>query len=134
MILPAGFESLCCDSPFVERAGNFVALRGEDGIEAVGAFIDHDQSNSRGYAHGGFLLSFAGLALSVTTRFEIASMTAEFLRPARIGSWIEARVNVRKSSSALIFADAIVTSENVEVMLVTGLLRPRIAKAASLTT
>lgn len=125
---PSGFDPLPSKSPFVNRAGTFYVRTESDGSRSVGSWIGYDQSNSEdlghGLAHGGFLLGFADFALCVVTMGVTLTLSAEFLRPARVGQWIQARIIVRKASKNLIFADAIVTSEEGEVLLGSGLFRP----------
>ena len=121
---PPGFRPVSLMNPFIDRVGVFYVRTEEDGSQALGSWIGHDQSNSQGFAHGGFLLSFADYALSHLTSGIPLNLTANFLRPARVGQWMQARVSVRKASARLIFADAIVSCEDREVLRVSGLLRP----------
>lgn len=121
---PEGFAPLKSKSPFVNRIGTFYVRKGPDGSRTIGAFVDEQRVNSESYAHGGFLLTFADFALSIVTNGITVNITADFLRPARLGDWIEARINIRKSSAALIFADAILVSGKHELMRVGGLFRP----------
>jgi acyl-coenzyme A thioesterase PaaI-like protein len=120
---PPGFDPLTSKSPFVNRAGTFFVRTESDGSRSVGSWIGHDQSNSE-VAHGGFLRGFADFALCMGTMGVTLTLSAEFLRPARVGQWIQAQIVVRKASKSLIFADAIVTSEEGEVLLGSGLFRP----------
>lgn len=121
---PEGFAPLASKSPFINRIGTFYVRKGADGSRTVGAYVDEIRTNSENYAHGGFLLAFADFALSIVTNGITVNITADFLRPARAGDWIEARINIRKSSAALIFADAILVSGEHELMRVGGLFRP----------
>ncbi|MDQ8757596.1 PaaI family thioesterase [Sphingosinicella sp. LHD-64] len=121
---PEGFTPLKSKSPFVNRIGTFYVRKGADGSRTVGAFVDEARVNSESYAHGGFLLAFADFALSIVTNGITVNITADFLRPARLGDWIEARINIRKSSAALVFADAILVSGEHELVRVGGLFRP----------
>jgi len=125
---PPGFDPLTSKSPFVNRAGAFFVRTESDGSRSVGSWIGYDQSNSEdlanGLAHGGFLLGFADFALCEVTMGVTLTLSAEFLRPARVGQWIQAQIVIRKASRSLIFADAIVTSEEQEVLLGSGLFRP----------
>jgi acyl-coenzyme A thioesterase PaaI-like protein len=121
---PEGFAPLTSKSPFVNRIGTFYVRKGAEGSRTVGAYVDEVRVNSESCAHGGFLLAFADFALSIVTNGITVNITADFLRPARLGDWIEARINIRKSSAALIFADAIIVSGRHELMRVGGLFRP----------
>ena len=120
---PPGFEPLAT-SAFFDRFGALYVRQEEDGSRTLGGWIRHDHSNSEGFAHGGFLLSFADCALSQSTSGVPLNLTADFLRPVRVGQWMQARVSIRKASARLIFADAVVTCEDRDVLRVSGLLRP----------
>ena len=121
---PDGFTPLRSKSPFVNNAGAFFVRKGADGSRAIGTFVGELQANSEGYAHGGFLLTFADFALSIVTNGITLNITADFLRPARVGDWIEAGINIRKTSATIIFADAVIMSGRHELMRVGGLFRP----------
>jgi acyl-coenzyme A thioesterase PaaI-like protein len=121
---PAGFAPLATVSPFVNRAGEFFIRPEEDGSQTVGTWIGPDQANSEGFVHGGFLLTFADFAMTTVTAGITLNLSADFLRPARIGDWIEARIIVRKASDTLIFADAIATGGDRAVLRVSGLFLP----------
>jgi acyl-coenzyme A thioesterase PaaI-like protein len=121
---PPGFERLDVTSPFVGRAGIFYIRKDPGGTQTVGTSITDEQSNSEGSAHGGFLLCFADYAITIVTTSITLSMTVDFLRPAKVGQWIEAPVTVRKASANLIFADTVVTGGDRELLRVSGLFRP----------
>jgi acyl-coenzyme A thioesterase PaaI-like protein len=121
---PEGFTILTSKSPFINRIGTFYVRKEDGGGRIVGAYVDEMRANSESYAHGGFLLAFADFALSIVTNGITVNVTADFLRPARLGDWIEARINIRKRSATLIFADAIIVSGETELMRVGGLFRP----------
>ncbi len=121
---PDGFTTLASKSPFINQIGTFHVCKGAQGERIVGAFIDELRTNSENYAHGGFLLAFADFALSIVANGITVNITADFLRPARVGDWIEARIKIRKRSASLIFADAIIVSGETELMRVGGLFRP----------
>lgn len=121
---PPGFERLPSRSPYVNHACTFYLREADDGTRTVGAWVGPVQANSEGFAHGGFLLTFADFALSILTMGITLSVTADFLRPARVGDWIEAAIKIRKRSDSLIFADAIIIGNGQELMRIGGLFRP----------
>ena len=121
---PEGFIPFPSRSPFVNRAGSFFIREDADGTRIVGCWVGPDQANSEGYAHGGFLLTFADFALSLLSMGITISMTTDFLRAARVGDWLEARINIRKASATLIFADTIITAGGQDVLRAGGLFRP----------
>jgi acyl-coenzyme A thioesterase PaaI-like protein len=126
---PPGFDLLHPPGRFVNRAGRFFVRIEADGVRTVGCWIGEDQANSEGFAHGGFLLAFADFALSFIVKGVTLNMTADFIRGARIGDWIQAPVLVRKRSSSLIFADTMISADGGDLMRVGGLFRPFEKKA-----
>lgn len=122
--IPPGFVPLPSRSPFVNRAGGFYVREEADGSRTVGTRIGPDQANSEGFAHGGFLLTFADFALTVITVGVTLNLSADFLRPASVGDWVEAQVHIRKRSGTLVFADAIARSGDKELLRMSGLFKP----------
>lgn len=121
---PAGFSRLHPPGKFVNRAGIFFIREEANGDNTVGAWIGEDQTNSEGFAHGGFLLAFADFAISYTTMGVTLNLSTDFLRPVRAGSWIEARIVERKRSKHLIFADAVAICDGHELLRISGVFRP----------
>ena len=121
---PPGFAPMPSESPFVNLNGRFYSRTAEDGQRIVGAWVGHEQTNSEGVAHGGYLLAFADYALTDVGKSVTLSMTTDFLRPAPLGSWLEAKVQIRKQSPNLQFADALVEADGKLVLRVTGLFKP----------
>jgi len=121
---PPGFARLRPPGTFVNRAGQFFVREEENGDRTVGTWISENQANSEGFAHGGFLLAFADFAITFITMGVTLNLSADFLRPARVGDWIEARIVERKRSGSLIFADAVATCADREILRFSGLFRP----------
>jgi acyl-coenzyme A thioesterase PaaI-like protein len=125
---PSGFHPLSTGGAFLARAGRLFVRESGHGTCEIGVRIEQAQSNSQGFAHGGFLLTLVDIALSLATRGEMLSLSNDFLRPARSGDWIVARAQVQKSSRILIFADASVSADDVVLLRAQGLYRPRPAE------
>jgi hypothetical protein len=121
---PAGFVPLPSPGAFPNRSGRFYTRALDTPAPVVGTRIGIAQSNSEGFAHGGFLLTFADFAVTMTISGITLNLSADFLRPARIGDWIEARIVTRKRAAGLIFADAIATCEGRDILRVSGLFKP----------
>lgn len=121
---PPGFEPLLSRSPFINRAGQFYIQREDDGTATVGTWVEADQSNSEGFAHGGFILAFADFAITIVTMAITVTLSADFMRPPRIGAWLQARINIRKKSDTLVFADAIITDGKADMARVSAVLKP----------
>lgn len=122
--VPAGFEPLFSDSPFVQHAGNFHVRTDADGRKVVGCRIGHEHSNTEGYAHGGFLATFADFALSDSVMGITLNLTLDYMRPAQTGQWIEAVIVERKRSESLVFADAVIRSDGRDLVRISGVFRP----------
>jgi acyl-coenzyme A thioesterase 13 len=111
--VPEGFELLSRTSPLVVLLGPFYA-RGEGGNLVLGLRVAERHTNARGFAHGGVLLTLADVALGYAAegfvdppaRLIMASVSADFARSARLGDWVEARVDVQKVGGRMAFANA----------------------------
>ena len=75
--------------------------------------VERKHMNTRGVAHGGMLMSLADSALGIVLRMSQAnpgpmvtvSLTADFVDAARVGDWVEVRVDVQKVGKRLAFAN-----------------------------
>ncbi len=112
-MMPEGFKPLFRTSPFLEANGPFFYK--EEGIGFVVALrIEEKHCNAKGFAHGGLLLTLADVALGYNTAFSknpplsmvTTSMSADFASSARIGDWVEARVEVGRVGQRVAFANA----------------------------
>jgi acyl-coenzyme A thioesterase PaaI-like protein len=121
---PEGFEKLAPRSPFVQASGTFYRREGPGGALVVGTRIGPAQANAEARAHGAFLLTLVDFALSMATYGITLNLSADFLRPARVGDWVEAHVTVRKRGETVVFADAILRVGADELMRVSGLFSP----------
>jgi acyl-coenzyme A thioesterase PaaI-like protein len=121
---PPGFALMAPPGIFLNRTAFFFSRDEADGATSVGTWITPDQANSERVAHGGFLLTFADFALSYVLMGITLNLSVDFLRPAPIGEWLEARVIARRRSASLIFADTIATSNGREALRISGIFRP----------
>lgn len=119
--IPAGFENLFRESPFVKLLGPIYQNRAENKIK-VGLRADEKHCNSRGDVHGGVLSSLADFAMGYTLAFEhsvnavTASLTIDYIGRVSRGDWIEISTEVTKLGKRLAFVQA---SLRVEGELVT---------------
>ena len=110
---PEGFELLGRTSPLVNLLGPFYA-RGEGDDLVLGLRVAEKHTNSRGFAHGGVLLTLADVALGYAAegsvdppaRLITASVSADFAGSAELGDWVEARVDVQRVGGRMAFANA----------------------------
>jgi len=113
---PAGFEPLFRSSPFSELCGPMYS-RGSGANLVLGLRIAEKHTNSRGFAHAGVLTTLCDLALGYTVAFYAeppasyvtVHLDVDFASSAKIGDWMEARVDVQKRGSRLAFANAYLT-------------------------
>ncbi|HEX2911163.1 MAG TPA: PaaI family thioesterase [Chloroflexia bacterium] len=111
--IPAGFKPLFRNSPFLENNGPFY-YREEEGGFTIGLLIAEKHTNARGIAHGGILMAMADIALGYNAAYTrdpplqlvTSSMTTDFASSARLGDWVEARVNIQKTGQRMVFANA----------------------------
>ncbi len=110
--IPDGFKELVrVNSRFLSSVGPLFA-RGEGGGLVIGLRIEERHLNTRGFAHGGMLVTLADSALGIviaTLRapphpMVTVNLTADFADVAREGDWVEARVDVQKMGKRLAFA------------------------------
>ncbi|USG59692.1 PaaI family thioesterase [Sneathiella marina] len=108
-VIPEGFEEVTGAAPFANRNGPYYEKKIDDetSIRAFRAAEKH--LNGVKLVHGGMLMSFADSALArgviraTGRRCVTIKMNSEFLSPAREGDWIEAFVEVTKSTKTVVF-------------------------------
>jgi uncharacterized protein (TIGR00369 family) len=121
--VPAGFVPYENQGPFLEHVGP-IHVR-EDGEELVFGLRTEDRhANHRGTVQGGLLSTFADFALGRAIEADAedereratVSLTVDYLKPARIGDWIESRARVDRVGGTLAFADCSLTVGNREIV------------------
>lgn len=111
-----GFKPLFRSSPVIDLIGP-VYSKGE-GIDLVlGLRVEPKHCNMRGTLHGGILATLADVALGYTVAFSTepptglitASLSLDFAGTAKIGDWLEAKVDVQKKGGRLAFANCYIS-------------------------
>lgn len=110
--IPEGWEPLRRGGPFLHLFGPLYA-RTVEGRLVIGLRILEKHLNVRGIAHGGMLVTLADSALGIVLStggaapgpMVTVSLTTDFADAARLGDWVEARVDVQKVGSRLAFAN-----------------------------
>ena len=105
--VPDGFLPLFRTSPFLEANGPFYYRKENDQL-IIGLRIADKHTNARSLAHGGLLMTLADIALGYATAMSqepplpliTTNLTADFASSAKLGDWVEARVDIQKSASA----------------------------------
>lgn len=112
----AGFQPLFRSSPVIDLIGP-VYSRGEGADLVLGLRVEAKHCNMRGTLHGGILATLADVALGYAIAFSsqpptglvTANLTLDFAGTAKIGDWLEARVDVQKKGSRLAFANCYIS-------------------------
>jgi acyl-coenzyme A thioesterase 13 len=110
--VPVGFRPIERASPFIDLIGPLYERR-RDATVSLGLRIEGKHANRRGICHGGVLATLADVALGysmgVTTggksSLVTASLTIDYAGSAKVGDWVEARVEVQRVGSRLGFAN-----------------------------
>ncbi|MGA7782107.1 MAG: PaaI family thioesterase [Paraburkholderia sp.] len=110
-----------CQSIYVDAQQRIVAAR----IESL-------HLNPLGIAHGGFLATLADTAFGFVLRAAgerdyppvTASLTMDYLAPARNGAWVEARVDIHKVGRRLINASCMLNCGDELIARASGVFVP----------
>ena len=120
---PAGFGPLERSSPAIDLIGPVYAKgRGADLV--LGLRVERKHCNMRGTLHGGILATLADIALGYAIAFSTqpptalvtANLTLDFAGTAKIGDWLEARVDVQKKGSRLAFANCYISAGEARIV------------------
>ena len=120
--IPDGFAPLFRTSPVLDALGPFYG-RGRGLDLVVGLRVTERQANARGTVHGGVISTMADVTLGYALAFSsdpphflvTANLSVDFLGAARLGDWIEARVDRSRIGRTLAFANAYLTVGDSEI-------------------
>ncbi|HKQ24575.1 MAG TPA: PaaI family thioesterase [Burkholderiales bacterium] len=122
-----GFAPLFRSSPFLDRVGPLYS-KGKGAGMVVGLRALEHHMNARALVHGGVLMTLADIALGyamATTREPpisaiTSNLSADFAGSAKLGDWIEARVDIQKIGRTLAFANAYLHVGDARIARVSG--------------
>jgi uncharacterized protein (TIGR00369 family) len=125
--VPADFSRFEHTSPFLDSIGLFYA-KGCGADLTLGVRVEARATNRRGTAHGGFYAAVADVALghAMATSVEplapltTASLTIDYAGVARVGDWLEARVDIQHLGQKLGFANAYLWVGERRIVRVSG--------------
>jgi acyl-coenzyme A thioesterase 13 len=125
--IPAGFGPLFRTSPLLEALGPFYG-KGTGPDLVIGLRVAEKHTNTRGTVHGGVLATIGDIALGYTLASGpsppksavTASLTVDYVGVAKIGDWIEAKVDRSKIGKTLAFANAYLTVNGAQIARVSG--------------
>ena len=114
--IPAGFGPLFRSSPVIDLIGP-VYSKGEGAELVLGLRVEQKHCNMRGALHGGILATLADIALGYAIAFSskpptglvTANLTLDFAGTAKIGDWLEVRVDIQKKGSRLAFGNCYIS-------------------------
>jgi uncharacterized protein (TIGR00369 family) len=121
--VPDGFAPYENQGPFLEHIGP-IHVREDAGELVLGLRAEDRHANHRGTVQGGLLSTFADFALGRAIEADAeddrdratVSLTVDYLKPARLGDWIESRARVDRVGGTLAFADCSLTVEGREIV------------------
>lgn len=123
MASPVGFTTFPNQGPYLEHIGPVQAVE-RNGRLVLGLRAEERHCNHRGTVQGGLLSTFADFALGRAIERDAddgkdratASLTVDYLKPAKPGDWIEAHCQVDRVGGTLSFADCSLRVEEREVV------------------
>jgi uncharacterized protein (TIGR00369 family) len=115
--IPEGFQRIARLSPFNALVGPLYERRDGDAV-SIGLTVEAKHTNSRGICHGGVLATLADLALGYAMlarsgdkgSFVTAHLAVDYAGAAKLGDWIESKVEIQRVGSRLAFANCYLVS------------------------
>jgi uncharacterized protein (TIGR00369 family) len=115
--IPEGFQRIARLSPFNALVGPLYERRDGDAV-SIGLTVEAKHTNSRGVCHGGVLATLADLALGYAMlarsgdkgSFVTAHLAVDYAGAAKLGDWIESKVEIQHVGSRLAFANCYLLS------------------------
>ena len=126
---PAGFEAIIHSNPFGAHIGPIYELITAGGF-VRGFYLGEKHMNAGGVAHGGVLMTFADIILgqAVLRHIERSAvtvrMTADFIAPVKLGSWVEGTAAVTHGAKTLVFVSGEICVAGKPVMTAQGTFKP----------
>jgi uncharacterized protein (TIGR00369 family) len=130
----AGWEPITGSGPFTIHVGKIfqtrIALEPNEPMR-YGFRVQAHQCNPREVCHGGMLATFLDIALARGSRAALniqgatptVSMTLDYLSPARLGDWIESRVQLVHRARKTAFMQAVLWGPEAPVLRGSGIFR-----------
>ena len=120
--VPAGFERIESISPFHDLVGPLYVRRVASDF-SVGMIVAEKHLNRRGIVHGGMICTLVDFAMGYAARFAsdpprelvTTNLSVDFAGNARIGDWIEARVDVLRPGRQVAFVNCFVHHDGARI-------------------
>lgn len=130
--LPAGFTQMrMSTNPFIDMIGPLYG-RMEDERFVLGVRVETRHCNPGGTCHGGMVMTLSDMLLllgcniegKVNRYFTTVNVTCDFIAPARVGAWIEGRMQVLRVANSLVFSQGLFTVGQTVIARCNGILKP----------
>ena len=127
--VPPGYNMLPELNGYAAHSGPYFWSKDADGGLIYGFQSDERHGNPNGVLDGGAIVTFVDTALGHTVltatgrRCATVALDNQFVTAIPSGSWIDARVRVRKLSKTLAFLDAEATSAETLLLTATAIFR-----------
>ena len=126
--IPEGYKRLEITQPHIETLGPCFYKKESENL-VLSFFVDEDNCNSSGNAHGGMLMAIADYALCTTTMKNRSSHVAtvsfhsEFIQPAKCGELLEIRAKLIKEGKSLGFAKGEISVDDRVILSFGGVVK-----------
>jgi uncharacterized protein (TIGR00369 family) len=121
---PAGFVVMPRLSPFNEMVGPLYERRRAGEELSIGLRIERKHTNSLGICHGGVLATLADVALGYAMHAKLeakasyvtAHLAVDYAGAAKVGDWVESRVELQRIGARLAFANCYLVSDERQLV------------------
>jgi uncharacterized protein (TIGR00369 family) len=94
----------------------------------LGFEVEGRHCNAAGVCHGGMLATLCDMLLAVGANIQArqsrflptVSLTCDFMAPARLGDWVEGRLQVHRVTGSLIFASGLLETSGAQAVVRTS--------------
>lgn len=131
--IPEGFRPLpVAAEDFIRINGPLFAKLDVDHL-CLGFRVEERHCNPANSCHGGMLMTFCDMQLAIGANFAgdiqrflpTISLSADFLAPAPLGTWVEGRTEIARQARTMVFAHCLVTADGVPVVRANGIFQIR---------
>jgi len=108
--VPEGFVEHVSPSNFMALLGPMYRRDNDDGTNIIAMRVQEQHLNLHSITHGGFVATLIDNAIGYNAAKALngpvvtAHLTVDFLSPARVGDWVEAKVQVTRKGRRMCFA------------------------------
>lgn len=130
--IPAGFRRLQLrPNPYVDACGPLYGRRDGDSL-VLGLRVERRHCNPADSCHGGMLTTLADMLLVLGANVEsgqqrymlTVNLSCDFVGPAPLGSWIEGRLQVLRTTGSLVFCQGRLVADGQPVLRLSGIAKP----------